>query len=419
MSTLWPIALWYGGLLAIVAAALLGLWALALIALKQATDFFASALLIAVIVLSVGSGWAVMRATGLNQIFQLQRVHEPLMRLVADSIQSRRTLEDVLTAAEPSAELTALQSKYDAHATSIENLLQAEWQYHRAGPWDERGLLYKMTWDVTDLFAHHARWDKRAEALDCPAPPPPKALPDAVEALKERFQSERLLAGAVGGQIEGFDISQPQAQRVSDATIVTAMAGVCGVLALLIAAAVLVAWRKRSWSAIDVVAAVTAVVLVNLAGWLALGAGSDQERLRENLFYKAAAVYGETLELTKSLDALMPLPRNEIRAPRETKEKLIADHAEFMNSLTSLVQLVRTWDRDVLTGTLDTRLIASEQIRTRDDLLNAVRARTLTLFRQSVQLERGIADLSCRSEWFPRERDITREQRLVGLPTSR
>ena len=54
-----------------------------------------------------------------------------------------------------------------------------------------------------------------------------------------------------------------------------------------------------------------------------------------------------------------------------------------------------------------------------DDLLNAVRSRTLVLYRQYVQLDRRIADLSCRSEWFPRDANRTREDELLALPTTR
>ena len=77
---------------------------------------------------------------------------------------------------------------------------------------------------------------------------------------------------------------------------------------------------------------------------------------------------------------------------------------------------MRVWDRAVLTGTLDTGLISSERIQTHDDLLNSIRARTLTLYRQYAQLDRRLADFSCRSEWFAKDPSQSREDRLVTLP---
>ena len=191
---------------------------------------------------------------------------------------------------------------------------------------------------------------------------------------------------------------------------------VFGVLALLSGVAVFFVWRKRSWHIIDALVAVAAVVMVNLAGWLALGAGADQEQLRANLFGKAATVYRETLDLNENLKALMLVPRGGVLQPRDSAEKLIADYAEYMNSVNGLTQLVRIWDRAVLTGVLDAGLVSSERIQSHDDLLNAVRSRTLVLYRQYVQLDRRIADLSCRSEWFPRDANRTREDELLALP---
>ena len=368
------------------------------------------------LVLAVASSWAVTRATSLNQGNLLLKVHEPLIGLVAGSVSTRAALEDVRAVAEPSPGLTALQSKYDAHEASIENLLQAEWQYHRGGPWDERSLLYKTTWDLNDVRVHHARWEKRAEALECPSPSALPSLSDISARLQDRLQMERTLAEAIGDQFEGYDINAPEAQPSSNADDDQgARRGVrsAGVAqrgsGLLRVAQTVVAHHRRARGR-------RGVVLVNLAGWLALGAGADQEQLRANLFGTAATVYRETLDLNESLKALMLVPRGGVLQPRDSAEKLIADYAEYMNSVNGLTQLVRIWDRAVLTGVLDAGLVSSERIQTHDDLLNAVRSRTLTLYRQYVQLDRRIADLSCRSEWFPREANRTREDRLLALP---
>jgi hypothetical protein len=416
MRNVLPIVLWYGGLLGIVAACLFALWALGLYALKQATSAFVAWLLLGALVLAIGSSWAVTHAISLNQGNQLLKVHEPLIRLVAGSVYTRAALEDVRALAEPSPDLTALLSNYDAHEASIESLLGAEWQFHRGGPWDEHRLLYKTTWDLNDIRVHHARWEKRAEALECPSTPALPALSDVSARLQDRLQTQRTLAEAIGEQFEGYDINAPQSQPSSDARTIRALAVVCGGLSLLSGAAVFFVWRKRSWHIIDALVAVAAIVLVNLAGWLALGAGADQEQLRANLFGKAAIVYRETLDLNDSLKALMPVPRGGVQQPRDSAEKLIADYADYMNSVNGLTQLVRIWDRAVLTGVLDAGLVSSERIQSRDDLLNAVRSRTLMLYRQYVQLDRRIADLSCRSEWFPRDGNRTREDELLALP---
>lgn len=416
MSTVLPIVLWYGGLVGVAVAALLVLWALALIAIKQSTDRFTAGILLAGLLVAVAASWAVTRATALNQGNQLVKVHEPLMRFVAGSIFARGALEDVRAVAEPSAELTAFQGKYDSHEASIANLLQAEWQYHRGGPWDEHSLLYKMTWDVNDLLVHHARWEKRTEALECPASSAVPFLSDATMRLKQRMQSQQTLATAVGEQFEGYDLDEQASQPVSDAAVMKALAVSLGGLAVLGAASVFLAWRKRSWHSIDGLVALAAIVLVNLAGWLALGAGADQERLRASLFAQAATVYKETRDLTISLETLMLTPRGGVLQPRDAADKIRTDYGDYMNSLNGLAQLVRVWDRAVLTGTLDTGLISSERIQTHDDLLNSVRARTLTLYRQYVQLDRRLADLGCRSEWFARDPSQSREDRLVTLP---
>ena len=417
MTNVLPIVLWYGGLVGIGLTGLLVLWALALVAIKRATDAFAAGILAAALVLAVASSWAVTRATALNQGNQLTKVHESIVRLVAGSVHARGALEDVRAVAQPSSELTALQGKYDNHETSIESLLQAEWQYQRGGPWDERGLLYKMTWDLNDVLVHHARWEKRAEALECPVPPAVPALADVTARLRDRLQNQQLLAGVIGEQFEGYDINEPQSQPVSAATTMRALALLLGGLGLLSAAAVVFVWRKRSWHLIDALVAVAALVLVSLAGWLALGTGSDQERLRANVFTKTATVYREVIDLNAGLKALMPLPRGGVLQPRDTTEKLIADYAEYMNGVRALAQLVRIWDRVVLTGVLDTGLVSSDQVRTHDELLNAIRSRTLTLYRQYVQLDRRIADMSCRAEWFPKNGSRTREDELLTLPT--
>jgi hypothetical protein len=188
---------------------------------------------------------------------------------------------------------------------------------------------------------------------------------------------------------------------------------------LLSGAAVFLAWRKRSWHPIDGLVAIDAVVLVNLAGWLALGAGADQEQLRASLFARAAAVYRETLDLNDGLKALMLVPRAGVLQPRDSSETLIADYAAYTNLMQGLTQLVRLWDRAVLTGVLDAGLVSSERIQSHDDLLNAVRTRTLMLYRQYAQLDRRITDLSCRSEWYPRDGNRTREDELLALPTTR
>jgi hypothetical protein len=127
MSAFLPAVLWYGGLLGLGLAALLTLWALALYAIKQATGGFVAVLLGGALVLAAASSWALTSGTGLRQGNQLRQVHAPLVHLVATSVHSRAALEDVRAAAEPSAELTAFQSKYDGHEASIERLLQAEW----------------------------------------------------------------------------------------------------------------------------------------------------------------------------------------------------------------------------------------------------------------------------------------------------
>ena len=413
-----PIVLWYGGLFGVAFAALLLLWALALFAIKRSTDRFTAGIWLAALAIAIVSSWAVTRATTLNQSNQLAKVHEPLIRLVAGSVHTRAALEDLRAIAEPSAELTALQSKYDGHEASIERLLQAEWQYHRAGPWDEPALLYKMTWDVNDVLLHHARWEKRPEALECPAPPPVPALSDARARLQERLQAERSLVRSVGEQFRGYDLDAQEFQPVSDAATMNVLAATLGILALLSAAAVLFVWRKRSWQSIDGLVAVVAIVLVNLAAWLALGTGADQEQLRASLFASTAAVYRETLDLNESIEPLMPAPRGGVLPPRDSAEQVIADYAEYRNSVSSLAQLVRVWDRAVLTGTFDTGVVSSERIQTHDDLLNAIRSRALMLYRQYVQIDRRIGDMRCRSEWFPKNDNRAREDELVTLPAS-
>lgn len=412
-----PIVLWYGGLLGILAAALLMLWALGVYALKPATSAFVVWLLVAVLVLAVGSGWAVTHAISLNQGSQLFKVHDALIRLVAGSVYTRTALEDVRAVAEPSPGLTALQSQYDAHEASIDSLLQAEWQYYRGGPWDEHSLLYKTTWDLNEVRVHHARWEKRAEALQCPSTSEWPALSDLSARLQDRLQSERTLAGAIAEQFEGYDIDAPAARPSSDATTIKLLAAMLGGLSLLSGAAVFLVWRKRSWHPIDGLVAIDALVLINLAGWLALGAGADQEQLRANLFARAAVVYRETLDLNDGMKALMLVARGGVLQPRDSSAKLIADYGAYMNVVDSLTQLVRIWDRAVLTGALDAGLVSSERIQSHDDLLNAVRSRTLMLYRQYLQLDRRITDLSCRSEWFPRDSNRTREDELLTLPT--
>ena len=102
MSSVLPIVLWYGGLIGVVLAALLVLWALALIAIKQSTALFAAGIMLAGLVLAIAAGWAVTHAIDLSQGHQLVKVHEPLMRFIAGSVYARGALEDVRAAAEPS-----------------------------------------------------------------------------------------------------------------------------------------------------------------------------------------------------------------------------------------------------------------------------------------------------------------------------
>ena len=93
MSSVLPIVLWYGGLVGVAVAGLLVLWALALIAIKQSTDRFTAGILLVGLLVAVTASWAVTRATALNQVNQLIKVHEPLMRFVAGSIYTRGALE--------------------------------------------------------------------------------------------------------------------------------------------------------------------------------------------------------------------------------------------------------------------------------------------------------------------------------------
>ena len=60
MSNVLPIVLWYGGLLGIAVAVLLVLWALALYAIKQATDLFTAGILVGGLALAGASTWAVL-----------------------------------------------------------------------------------------------------------------------------------------------------------------------------------------------------------------------------------------------------------------------------------------------------------------------------------------------------------------------
>ena len=416
MSALWPTVLWYGGLLGIALAALFVLWALALYVVKQATGGFAAAILIAALALATVSTWAVTRATSLDQRNQLVKVHAPLVRMLAGSIDTRSALEDVRAVAQPSQELTAFQSKYEGYEASVERVLQAEWQFHRRGAWDEPALLYKTTWDVIDLQVHHARWEKRAEALVCPATASTPVLPDAMGRLQERLQSQLMLVQVVGDQFDGYDL-EGASQPVNNATVIRTLAIVIGSLALLTVVAAALVWRKRPRQGVDVLVAIAAIVLVNLAGWLALGTGADQERLRSDLFASVATVYRETLDLNAGLKTLMPVAREGVLQPRDSAESLITDYAQYMNSVRDLVQLVRIWDRAVLTGTLDTGVVVQqERIRTHDDLLNAVRSGMLAMYRQYVQLDRRVEALQCRSEWFTKTADRAREEALLELP---
>ena len=408
--------LWYGGLLGLGLSVLLLLWALALYAIKHATDRFTAATLAGALVLAVASSWAVTRATTLDQENLLSNVHEPLIQLLAASVDTRGALEDVRAVAEPSPGLTALQSKYDSHEASIETLLQAEWQYYRGRPWDERSLLYKMTWDVNDIRVHHARHEKRAEALECPANPAVPFLDAAGARLRDRLQAERTLAETIGKQFDGYDPGTQGAASARGVRTMRLLAGLAGVLAVASAAAVAFAARKRSWHLLDGLVALAALVFAGLAGWLALGAGADQERLGGDLFARAAAVRRETVDLSESLKALMLLPRGGVLQPRDSRERLVADYGEYHSSVAALASLVRAWDRFVLTGTLDAEGASAQRIQTHDDLLDAIRSRTSMLYRQYAQLDRRIADLGCRSEWFPRSEGRTREDALLMLP---
>jgi hypothetical protein len=416
MSNILPSVLWYGGLLGLGLSVLLLLWALALYTIKHATDRFTTLTLAGALVLAVASSWGVTRATSLDQGNLLSNVHERLIQLVAASVHTRSALEDLRAVAEPSPGLTALQSKYDGHEASIETLLQAEWRYYRGRPWDEPALLYKMTWDVNDIRVHHARHEKRAEALECPANPAVPFLDDASARLRDRLQAERTLAETLRKQFGGYDVVTQDSSSAGGVRTMRLLAGLAGVLAIASAAAVAFAARKRSWHPLDGLVAIAALVLAGLAGWLALGAGADQGRLRDDLVARAAAVDGETLDLGESMKALMLLPRGGVLQPRDSRERLIADYGEYLNSVSSLASLVRVWDAAVLTGTLDTGVVSSQKIQTHDDLLDAIRSRMLMLYRQYVQLDRRMTDLSCRSEWFPRNEGRTREDVLLMLP---
>jgi hypothetical protein len=416
MSTVLPIVLWYGGVLGIVLAALLVLWALTLYAIKQSAELFTFGILAGGLVIAIASAGAVSHATALNQTNQLLKVREPLIRLVAGSVYAQGTLADLRTVAEPSPDLTTLQSKFDRYETSLEDLLQAEWQYHRGGPWNEGSLLHKMTWDLNGVLVHHARWEQRPEALECPSTVPVQALSEVSARLQDRLQNQRMLAEVIGEQFEGYDFNEPGSSGANDVATVRALAGTLGVLALLSVVAMVFVWRKRSRQGSDALVAIAAIVLAALAGWLLLGTGAEQERLRASLFDKTATVYRETIDLNDSLKTMMPVPRSGVFQPLDSKEKLIVDYVEYQNSIQALAQLVRIWDRAVLTGMLDTGLVSTERIQTHDDLLTAIRLRTLTLYRQYVGLDRRIADSSCRSEWFSRQDGRTREDELLTLP---
>jgi hypothetical protein len=413
MSTLLPTVLWYGGLLGLGLAAFLVLWALALYTIKSATGAFVSGVLATALALAAASTWALTYATSLSQEGQLLKVHAPLLRLVAASVQTRAALEDVRAAAEPSPELTAFQTKYDGHEAAIESLVQAEWEFHRRGAWNEPALLYKITWGLNDVQVHHARWEKRTEALECPATSSAPALTDATARLLERLQAEQMVARGVGEQFDGYDLDQLDSQPLSTARVTRTLALLLGGLAVLSVVAAALLWRKRPRHGIDVLVAVAAIVLVNLAGWLALGTGTDQERLRADLFTRVATVYRETIDLNESLKALMPVSREGVLQPRDSAERLIVDYAEYMNSVRALAQLVRIWDGAVL---LDTGIVSSERIRTHDDLLNAIRSGMLTAYRQYLELDERIAKLRCRSEWFPKTDGRAREDELLALP---
>jgi hypothetical protein len=60
--------------------------------------------------------------------------------------------------------------------------------------------------------------------------------------------------------------------------------------------------------------------------------------------------------------------------------------------------------------------VSSERINTHDDVLNAIRSGMLTAYRQYVQLDGRVADLACRSEWFPKSEGRAREDELLALP---
>jgi hypothetical protein len=335
---------------------------------------------------------------------------------VAGTANTRAALDDVRALAEPSPGLTALQSKYDAHEASIENLLQAEWRYQRGEPWNEPNLLYKMIWDMNEVLVHHARQEKRAEALECPPASQVPSLEDASARLGERLQTQRMLAESVGGQFDGYDLHAQGAEPANSPTMMQVLAGLLALLAITAVTALVFAVRKRSRTILDALMAVAVLVLAGLAGWLLLGAASEQERLRATLFDSAAVVYRETLDLNESLKALTLLPRGGVLPQRDTADRLIADYAEYTNSLSELATLVRVWDRAVLTGTFDTGLISSQPIQSHDGLLDAIRSRALALYRRYAQLDRRIADLSCRSQWFPRTDGRTREDELLAMP---
>jgi hypothetical protein len=412
-----PIAFWYGGLLGMALAGAVVLAAVAMYAFERRMRPLLGVAATAALIVAAGACWALVQASSLNQANQLAKSHPRLMRLVVSGVLAREALEDVRSAAESSSGLTTLLADFDRHETSIDRLLEAEWRYQRRAAWDEPGLLHAMTWSLTDVLLHHARWSRRDEALQCPEGTDAPPLADLQSALATRVRNHHDNTGVVGDQFEGFNFPEPGRDAVSDVALLQAMAwGLAGLALLAAAASAFVVYRNRSFDLTDAPVVLSAIVLAGVGAWLALGAGAEPERLRESLYSAALTVHRETIELQERTKALALSPRAGIAAPRITRATLLTDHADYVNMLSTLHQLVRVWDEAVLTGRLDPGIGWADRIRTRDELVDEIRSRTLAAYRRYVQLDAGITSLTCRSEWFPRDPSEALEDRLVALP---
>ena len=414
MASVLPIVLWYGGLLGAALAAVFVGWALVQYATRESAGG-PVALLLAGLALALGSSSALVRGTSLNHENQLRAVHAPLIRLAANGVSARAALDDVRSAAEPSADLAALLSKFDQHERSIDALLEAEWQYQRTAVWNEPALLHEITWALNDVLVHHARWENVGTALECPQNHAAPSLDESIQTLHGRLQEQATLAAAMGEQFEGFDFQAGGRDATSDTLVVRVVAIVMAALALLAIGVFLYVRRTRPPGAVDIVVAGVAVGLGALGVWLAAGSGNEPERRREDLFARTVAVHRESTDLRESASALALMPRGVVVPPRVTREQVIGDYVQYKNALVAATQLVRTWDRLVLTGRLEPEIGWSDRIRTHDELLQHVRSQLLAVYRQYLAIDRKISALNCRSEWFPRDPSQTREDRLVAL----